>query len=88
MPAFYKIAFSKKTKSFGTFCLFFLDSMDVWYYLSSYLKRFIDKCSLQTLIYSQLQAKLLVITHEKDNAVMMVLSYRLQQNENSELHFI
>ena len=38
MPAVHKTAISRKTKSFGTFCLFFLDSMDVWHYQSNYSK--------------------------------------------------
>ena len=44
--------------------------------------------SLQILICSLLQAKHLVITQEKDHGVKMVLSYRLQQNVNVELHMI
>ena len=88
MPAFHKIAISTKVESFGTFCLFFLDSMDLWHYLSSYANKFIGECSLQTLLCSQLQAKLLVITQEKDDQVMMVLSYRSQQNVSVELHII
>ena len=45
--------------------------------------------SLQILIRSLLQAKHLVITQEKDDGVVkMVLSYRLQQNVNVELHMI
>ena len=38
VPALHKIAISRKTKSFGTFCLFFFDSMVVWHYQSKYLK--------------------------------------------------
>ena len=38
MPAVHKISISGKTKFFDTFCLFFLDSMDVWHYQSNYLK--------------------------------------------------
>ena len=30
----YKIAISTKTMPFGAFCIFFLESMIVWYYLS------------------------------------------------------
>ena len=41
--AFHKTTISKKTKSFGILCLFFLDSMDVWHYQSNYSKKFIDK---------------------------------------------
>ena len=38
MPSVHKIAISRKTQSFGTFCLFFLDSMDDWHYQSNYSK--------------------------------------------------
>ena len=38
MPAVHKIAISRKTKSFGTFRLFLLDSMNLWHYQSNYLK--------------------------------------------------
>ena len=38
VPAVHKIAMLRKTKSFGTFCLFFLDSMDLWVYQSNYSK--------------------------------------------------
>ena len=38
VPAVHKIAISRKTKSFGTFCLFFLDSRDLWHYQSNYSK--------------------------------------------------
>ena len=38
MPAVDKITISRKTKSFGTFCLFFLDSMDLGHYQSNYSK--------------------------------------------------
>ena len=41
VPALHKIAIFRKTKYFGTFCLFFLDSMDVWHYSSNYSKKFI-----------------------------------------------
>ena len=44
--------------------------------------------SLQILICSQLQAKHLAITQEKDNGVKMVLSYGLQQNVAVELHMM
>ena len=84
MSTVHKIAISRKSKSFGTFCLFFLDSMDLWHYQSNYSKT----QSLQILICSLLQAKHLVITQEKDDGVKMVLSYRLQQNVSAELHMI
>ena len=38
MSAVYKIAISRKTKSFGTFWVFFLDRMDLWRYQSKYSK--------------------------------------------------
>ena len=38
VPAVHKTAISRKTKYFGTFCLFFLDSMDLWHYRSNYSK--------------------------------------------------
>ena len=38
MPAVYKIAISRKTKSFDTFWLFFLDSTDLWHYQLNYSK--------------------------------------------------
>ena len=38
MPTVHKIAISRKSKSFGTFCLFFLDSMDLWHYQSNHSK--------------------------------------------------
>ena len=38
MPTVHKIAISRKTKSFVTFGLFFLDSMDLWHYQSNYSK--------------------------------------------------
>ena len=38
VPTIDKIAISRKTKSFGTFWLLFLDSMDVWHYQSNYSK--------------------------------------------------
>ena len=41
VPAFHNIAISEKTKSFGTFCLFFLNDMDLWHYPLNYSKRFI-----------------------------------------------
>ena len=44
--------------------------------------------ALKGLICSLLQAKHLIIIQEKDDWVKMVLSYRLQQNENIELHMI
>ena len=88
VPALYNIAFSKKTKSFGTFWLFFVDKMDFWHYLSNYSKRFNNTLSLQILIYSLLQAKHLVITQEKDDGVKMVLSYLLQRNVSVKLHMI
>ena len=84
MPAVHKIAISRKTKSFGTFCLFFLDSMDLWHYPSNYSKH----SKSTNLICSLLQAKHLVITQEKDDGVKMVLSYRLQPNVSVELHMI
>ena len=40
------------------------------------------------LIYSQLQAKHLVIKQGKDDWVKMVLSYCLQRNVSVELHMI
>ena len=84
MPAVHKIATSRKTKSFGTFCLFFLDSMNLWHYQSNIQKtqRF------QISICSLLQAKHLVITQQKNEGVKMVLSYGLQQNASVELHMI
>ena len=84
MPAFHKTAISRKTKSFGTFWVFFLDSMDVWHYKSNYPKN----SKSTNLICSQLHAKHLVITQEKDGGVNMVLSYGLQQNVEVELHMI
>ena len=84
MPAVYKIAISRKTKFFGSFYLFFLDSMDLWHYPSNYSVRFFDKQSLQILICSLLQAKHLVITQEKDDGIKMVLFYCLQQNVCSQ----
>ena len=36
MSAFPKIAISGKTKSFGTFCQFFLGRMDLWHYPPKY----------------------------------------------------
>ena len=88
MPAVHKIAISRKTKSFGIFWVFFLNSMDVWHYHSNYSKRFIKKGSLQILICSPFKAKHLVITQEKNEGVKMVLSYYLQQNVSVELHMI
>ena len=44
--------------------------------------------SLQILICSIFQAKHLVITREKDEGLMMFLSYLLQQNVSVELHII
>ena len=85
MPAVHKIAISRKTKSFGTFWVFFLDSMDLWHYQSNYSK---DSESLQILICSLLPAKHLVITREKDQGVNKVLFYLLQQNVSVELHMI
>ena len=80
VPALYKTAISRKTKSFGTFWLFFLDSMDLWHYLSNYSKRFIDKlCSL-------LQAKHLVVTQERGGKDGPFLC--LQQNVGVKLHMI
>ena len=38
MPTVHKIAISRKTKYFGTFSLFFLDSLDPWHYPSKYSK--------------------------------------------------
>ena len=38
MLALHKIAVSRKTKPFDTFCLFFLDSMDLSHYQSNYSK--------------------------------------------------
>ena len=84
MPELHNIAVSR-SKSLGTFCLFFPDSMDL--YSSKYSKRFIKKRSLQILIGSQLQAKYLVITQEKDEGVKMVLSY-LFQHVSVKLHMI
>ena len=55
-------AISRKTKSFGTFSLFILDSMDLWHYQLNYSKRLIEKSSLQILICSLLHAKHSVIT--------------------------
>ena len=34
VPEVHKIAISRKAMSFGAFCLFFLDSMDVWHFQS------------------------------------------------------
>ena len=86
--AFLKITIFRKTKSFDTFWIFFLDSMDLWHYQSKYSKRFIEKSSLQIIICSLLQAKHLMITQEKNEGVEMILSYRLQQNVSVELHMI
>ena len=88
VPAFHKIPISRKTKSFGTFWLFFLDSMDLWHYQSKDSKRFTEKWNLQILICSLLQAKHQMITQEKNERVKMVLSYGLQQNVSVELHMI
>ena len=44
--------------------------------------------SLQISICSQLQAKHLMITQEKNDGVKIVLSYGLQQNVSVELHII
>ena len=88
MPAVHKIAISRKTKSFGTFWVFFLDSMDLWHYQSNYSKRLIEKRSLLILMCSLLQAKHMVITQEKDAGLKMVLSYRLQRNVGVQLHMI
>ena len=75
---------SRKTNSFGTFCVFFLDSMNL-----GIINQIIQKTQcLQTLICSLLQAKHLVITQENDDGVKMVLFYRLQQNVSVELHTI
>ena len=87
MPALHKLAISRKTKSFGRFCLFFLDSMGLWYYQSNYSKDS-SKNSLQILIRILLQAKHLVITQEKDDRVQMVLSYHFQKNVSVEVHMI
>ena len=38
VPAVHKTAVFRKTKSFGAFCLFFLDSIDVWQFQSNYSK--------------------------------------------------
>ena len=38
MPAVHKIAICRKAESFGAFCLFFLDSMDLWHYQSNHSK--------------------------------------------------
>ena len=80
MPTLHKLAISRKTKSYGTFCLFFLDSMDLWHCQSNHLITFIEKWNLHILIHSLLQAKHLVIIQEKDDGVKVVLSYLLRQN--------
>ena len=59
--SFLVVQLSYYTKSSGAFCLFFLDSMDLWHYQSNYSKN----RSLQILLCSLLQAKHLVITQEK-----------------------
>ena len=82
MPALHKIAISRKTKSFATFCLLFLDSMDVWHYQSNYSK------DSKSTICSLVETKHLVITQEKDDGIKTVLSYGLQQNVSAELPMI
>ena len=82
MPKLHNIAISRKTKSFGTFCLFFLDSMDLCHHQSSYSKE--SKTTNLNTVCSLFQAKHLVIIHEKDDGLKMVLSYRLQQNVSVE----
>ena len=84
MPAVHKTAISRKTKSFGTFWLFFLDSMDLWHYPSNYSK---DSKSTNFNMYPT-PSKTLMITQEKDEEINMVLSYRLQQNAEVELRMI
>ena len=88
MPAVHIIAIFRKTNSFDTFWLFFLDSMNVWHYPSNYSQRFIKKCNRKILICSLLQAKHLVITQGKDEWVKIVLSYGLQQNVSVKKHMI
>ena len=61
VPAFQKIAISAKTNYYGTFCLFFLDSMNHGRYLSKYSTRLIEKMkSLNILICSEFEVKHLV----------------------------
>ena len=62
VPTVHKIAISRETKSFGTVCLFFLDSMDLFGIFNQIIQK--TQC-LQIVICSLLQAKLLVITQEK-----------------------
>ena len=84
MLAVHKIAISRKSKSFGTFCLFF--SIACMFGIINQIVQMTQ--SLQILICSLLQAKHSVITQEKDDGVKMVLSYRLQQNVGVELRMI
>ena len=84
MPTVHEIAISRKTKSFGTFCLFFLGSMDLWYYQSNY-----SKDSKSTNFNMQpTPSKTLGEYPRKKDEVKMVLSYRLQQNVSAKLHRI
>ena len=83
MLAFHKIAISRKTKSFGTFWVFFLDT-----WIFGIINQIIQKDLSKNEVYKFYQAKRLVITHEKDDGVKMVLFYRLQQNVSVELHMI
>ena len=63
VPAFYKIAISRKTKFFGTFSLFFSIA-----WIFGIINQIIQKTqSLKILICSLLQEKYLVITQEKDD---------------------
>ena len=84
MPAVHKIAISRKTKSVGTFCQFFLNSMYLWHYQSNYSK---DSKSTN-FDMNPPPSKTLGDHPRKDNGVKMVLSYRLQQNVSVELHMI
>ena len=84
MSAVHKIAISRKTKSFGIFCLLFLDNMELWHYQSNYSK---DSKSA----YFNMQptpSKTLGDHPRQRQGVKMVLSYRLQQNVSVELHMI
>ena len=90
MPALHKTAISRKTKSFGTFWAFLLDSMDLWHLFIKLFKTIDQKIKFTNLnMCSLLQAKHLLITQDKkDGVVKMILSYRLQQYVGVELHMI
>ena len=83
MTAVHKIAISRKTKSFGTFCLLF-DNLDVWHYQSNYSK---DSKSANFNMQPT-PSKTLNDYPRQRQGVKMVLSYRLQQNVGVEPHMI